>query len=233
MKKQLLFAIFVLASFFLGAQSIEIYDLDGNIIPAGQNYVVKGNAGDFLATYLKVKNVSENPVEVKFRKQVLETFGEIEISFCWAGACLPPHINESPGFVTIQPGEFSEENLGVEIFSETAEEGIARIAMTAFDSNNPSDSTRIVVVADYFTSINEADKVHMKIYPNPTNGELNITGGYGKTVKVFNAIGQLMFSQQLNSDQELLDLSFIKSGIYMVQLTDNGKIIETKKLIKQ
>ena len=104
--------------------------------------------------------------------------------------------------------------------------------MTAFDSNNPSDSTRIVVVADYFTSIKEADKVHMKIYPNPTNGELNITGGYGKTVKVFNAIGQLMFSQQLNSDQELLDLSFIKSGIYMVQLTDNGKIIETK-LIKQ
>ncbi|HOG19492.1 MAG TPA: T9SS type A sorting domain-containing protein [Salinivirgaceae bacterium] len=233
MKKQLLLAIFVLASFFLGAQSIEIYDLDGNIIPAGQDYVVKGNAGDFLAIYLKVKNVSGNPVDVKFRKQVLETFGEIEISFCWAGACLPSHINESPGFVTIQPGEFSAENLGIEISTEVGQEGIAKVAMTAFDSNNPSDSTRIVVVADYYTSINEANKTHMKMYPNPTNGELTITGGYGKTVTVFNAIGQLIYSQLLNSDQELLDLSFMKSGIYMVRLTENGKIIETKKLIKQ
>ncbi|HPW66194.1 MAG TPA: T9SS type A sorting domain-containing protein [Salinivirgaceae bacterium] len=233
MKKQLLLAIFVVASFLLGAQSIEIYDQNGNIISTDQDYVTQGNPGDFLAIYLKVKNVSANPVDVKFRKQVLETFGETDIMFCWAGACLPSHINESPGSVTIQPGEFSAEDLGVEIFPESTQEGIARIAMTAFDSNNPSDSTRIVVVADYFVSINEADKIHMKIYPNPTNGELNITGGYGKTVAVFNAIGQLIYSQQLNSDQELLDLSFMKSGIYMVQLTENGKIVETKKLIKQ
>ncbi len=233
MNKKLLFIVFVVSSYFLGAQSLEIYDDRDNLLTSEQEFIATGNVGDFLGLDFKVKNVSTNVIDVKVRKQHLELHGTSEFFFCWGGTCLSPYQFVSPNSVTIQPGEYASNPLSLDFESDESVGGISRVAVTAFDTDNPGDSARIVVIYDFATSVKHINKSAIKFYPNPTQGELNIKGGFGKTLAIYNAIGQHVFTTKINSDEELLDISFLKSGIYMAQLSENGKIIETRKLIKR
>jgi len=61
----------------------------------------------------------------------------------------------------------------------------------------------------------------IKIYPNPTNGFINIENGFGKTVSVFNVVGQQIKEQVLFDSG--INLSDLLSGVYML-LFDNGEI---------
>ena len=97
---------------------------------------------------------------------------------------------------------------------------------------NPNDSPRIIVQFDLLASINNP-VTGFKMFPNPTNGDLTIAGGQGKEVSVFNAIGQTMVTLTLTNEEQTIDLKSLKTGIYMVRLTESGQVISTKKLIKQ
>jgi hypothetical protein len=65
------------------------------------------------------------------------------------------------------------------------------------------------------------------IYPNPTSDKININKNVD--INVFNYIGDMIISKQ---NINVLDVSKIKSGIYMLQITYNNKIIN-KRIIKE
>lgn len=54
------------------------------------------------------------------------------------------------------------------------------------------------------------------------------------SVRIYNMLGQTIQQfENLNSKQKTIDCGNIKSGIYLIQLIQNGSIIEQQKLIKQ
>jgi hypothetical protein len=66
------------------------------------------------------------------------------------------------------------------------------------------------------------------VYPNPTDGTLNIEMLDFKKVIIFNFSGQEVF----RSKESRIDISVLKKGAYIVRLEDqNGASINTK-LIK-
>ena len=65
------------------------------------------------------------------------------------------------------------------------------------------------------------------VYPNPTSGEININKNVD--INVFNYIGDMIISKQ---NINVLDLSKMNSGIYMLQIIYNNKTIN-KRIIKQ
>lgn len=71
------------------------------------------------------------------------------------------------------------------------------------------------------------------IYPNPTNQLVNIDNPYDQEtveIKIFNLAGGLILTDWLNSNQKSLDVSHLKSGVYLMQF--NGEHFSTtKKLI--
>ncbi len=57
------------------------------------------------------------------------------------------------------------------------------------------------------------------IYPNPTNGQINIEGIEGQaTVSVFNLNQQLLVEQELNS--QVFDISHLAKGIYLLKIVN-------------
>ncbi len=72
---------------------------------------------------------------------------------------------------------------------------------------------------------------NVKVYPNPTNGVLNIESvSKIKELQVYNIYGSLVNVVNVNGNQQLLDMSNYVSGTYIVQLyTDTGVI--TKRII--
>lgn len=71
---------------------------------------------------------------------------------------------------------------------------------------------------------------NIALYPNPTNGVLNITNAEGAQLVVYNMLGQIIVSKDRIDYQEIIDLSNLTSGVYYVQL-QNGSETKVKKVV--
>ena len=71
------------------------------------------------------------------------------------------------------------------------------------------------------------------IHPNPTNGEIAITGKDLKKAEVFNSQGQQVLSAQCQGDQLTFDLGNLPAGLYFVNVIDEKGQKTVKKIVKQ
>ena len=71
----------------------------------------------------------------------------------------------------------------------------------------------------------------IRIYPNPSNGIINIEAKQARNsnVTVYNANGQVLMSKSINNKVEIIDLSAFK-GLLLVKVAGEG-IVTTKQII--
>lgn len=74
----------------------------------------------------------------------------------------------------------------------------------------------------------------LKVYPNPTQGALNITSDVAiSSVEVFNILGNVVFTKTFSSVNEAtIDMSILASGSYIVKTTGDNGAVQTTKLMK-
>ena len=80
--------------------------------------------------------------------------------------------------------------------------------------------------------IDEIEKANesLSIYPNPTNGKLNIEANNIVEIEVINIVGQSVAAYIVNSDSCEIDMSNLNAGMYFVNVKTGNGII-TKKII--
>ena len=74
----------------------------------------------------------------------------------------------------------------------------------------------------------------MKVYPNPTNGIITVNVAdewVDGELSVTNLQGQIVLQSKLNSVNELLDFSELHSGMYLLTIQKEDKIV-THKILK-
>ncbi|GHT50374.1 hypothetical protein AGMMS49982_05570 [Bacteroidia bacterium] len=72
----------------------------------------------------------------------------------------------------------------------------------------------------------------VQIFPNPAHAKVTILNAAGKSVSVFNSLGVKVFEKFVPSDEEQVSLASWASGVYLVRVSENDKVIETLKLLK-
>ncbi len=106
------------------------------------------------------------------------------------------------------------------------------------NANGCSNSTTItqsVSLCTGIASVIEKD-VTVGLYPNPTNGLLNIalsSLSENVSIELYSNMGQLILSQKINSLTSDLNLENTANGIYSIRITENGKAVFTSKIVKQ
>ena len=82
------------------------------------------------------------------------------------------------------------------------------------------------------TAVAEVNENSVRLYPNPTNGILNIEAEGQMTISVMNTLGQKVM--ELNAtDKAVIDLNGCESGIYMVQVeTENGTVTQKVNVLR-
>lgn len=73
------------------------------------------------------------------------------------------------------------------------------------------------------------------IYPNPTNDNISISNNtqLNLGIQIYNVIGnKVLEAQNITAKAQIINLTTLKSGVYLVQINANGNRI-TKRLIKQ
>ena len=87
---------------------------------------------------------------------------------------------------------------------------------------NNGNAIALRMLLDPTVSINEEELVNVSVYPNPTEGLVNIfmgeTGTYN--VEVFNVIGERVHTGNFTNNT-VLDLSGNAQGVYMVHISND------------
>jgi len=80
--------------------------------------------------------------------------------------------------------------------------------------------------------VDEALNANVMVYPNPSEGLFNIEGQNMRKIEVLNAFGQVILSEEIETEFLQIDLNNRASGIYMLRVTTDDGIMN-KQLIKK
>lgn len=97
---------------------------------------------------------------------------------------------------------------------------------------NPSQNFSVKAIFEKTLGVGDLDKVDFMIYPNPVQDVLNIASSSKSKIeyKISNVIGQIVEHNSTNNQK--IDVSKLKQGVYIIQLTQDNKRT-TKKFIKK
>jgi hypothetical protein len=102
-----------------------------------------------------------------------------------------------------------------------------------FDFNAPviTNENILEVVSSSKSVQADAGKNALRIYPNPTDTEFAFYADANATVRVYNALGVLMTTQQVENGLQRINTTEMPSGVYLVQLDTNGFIRQGKVVV--
>jgi len=85
-------------------------------------------------------------------------------------------------------------------------------------------------VINYGTGLNEVTTVgDISIYPNPTTGEIYLTGAEKSAVYVYSSSGMLINSYK-DFSNNMIDLSNLENGIYILNIVSEDNTMINKKI---
>lgn len=192
----------------------------------------------------------------------LYTFYENEVrnSILWNN--LPDEINASMEFPEITysnlmelaegPGNISEDPLFIDPMHKNyrllwsnfpSENGDKSPCIDAGDpasiydpDGTISDMGTYYYDQNIFTAINDHNPIKkVEIYPNPIVNEVHLSGSENiSKIQVINLMGKVVFEKDTNGlNIEIIDLSFLKPGVHILNLYDTQGSMEAKKIIKK
>jgi len=84
------------------------------------------------------------------------------------------------------------------------------------------------------TSLHENKTNILNIYPNPSTGLLNINQSSNDiyNLSITNIIGQVVYKDIINNVKNIIDLSHIDKGVYLVEIKDNRTIFTERLIIE-
>jgi len=78
------------------------------------------------------------------------------------------------------------------------------------------------------TGINNTESKNIKIYPNPANQEIYISGTEKAHILVFDISGKHVLSANILNNQNRINISSLNTGIYTLKIISDGNVITTK-----
>ena len=215
------------------AQSIELI---------GDTYV-SGNPSIPVASYIIVKNLTSNSLDVRCQKNIIDTAVGTQNYFCWGINCWPSSVYISPdpdGIRTIPAGFADSTNFTAyydAAFSGIPSQARAIVEYCFYPLGNISDSTCLTVHFNDNTSSVTDTKQDVGLgdfYPNPTENltRINYVADNNSQLQIIDILGNKIQSFDLDKSG-VLEISTINfsSGIYFGNLISDNRVISVKKII--
>jgi hypothetical protein len=141
--------------------------------------------------------------------------------------------------MTLAPGEEKSMNLFYYPYDIESEE-VNDVLTLNSDINTDTLVRRVAVQVDLtgtkiVTSFNSNIQENFKIFPNPAGDKLSIKmpTSFTGELRLYSPTGALVYRDLINGDNEIIDLSSLEKGIYIIEfLDDSGKKLFTEKLVK-
>ncbi len=98
-------------------------------------------------------------------------------------------------------------------------------------------STNPICDTTTISSLSERELGQIKVYPNPTNNTLHISGSQLnalKEVRLYGILGKQLFSiEEVSQDELTIDMTVFSTGLYILYLKDKSNRVVTRKVVKE
>lgn len=115
-----------------------------------------------------------------------------------------------------------------------AQTGVISHASTGASATLTKNMVNSVFTAANSVNVKEVAPIEIAVYPNPTTGALLVSApiqnAASQQVEVLNALGQVVFSAEKNSEQIQLQLS-LSEGTYWVCVKEKGNVVGREKVV--
>ena len=211
---------------------IDKYGLERTFGPLGDDDRLLVTSGDGTAT--TVYHISWLPTEATqqtlFTAYILSnTYSIDQVDYTIYGASGLADINEFYSRIRAATGATA---VVVDIDGNEKTTG----NLTGTDKVKVTSADGKIEVMYTFGQLTDAELLHInqiEIYPNPTNGRLNVAGvESGQRIQVFNSVGSAILEVKVQSNNELLELNEHPAGMYLITVSDHNKLLGKFKAIK-
>ena len=159
-------------------------------------------------------------------------------SFWRAG--LDTVLYENPSSLEKIDLEAFNNNIGLKmVFSETIKAGFDFLHWKntfgdTFDAGSsiPDFGSEYTAVFTPVVSVNELFNATVNCFPNPTNGQLSVSGENLKSIYLFDANGKLMLQSMPNANAKILNLSALPCGSYHLRVQNADGEFAHRKIQK-
>ncbi len=155
------------------------------------------------------------------------------------------NLNEGETFYTIQGTEFdpleAADNCNVQSIENdlnnltTIENvelpiGITTIVWTVTDIAGNTETCSFEITVNAYISVSSIELVQVSVYPNPTNGILNIefSDFIVQNITIVDITGKVIIEKAVTAQTENIDLSTFANGVYLIRLQTDKEIFTTK-----
>ncbi|MGZ3901417.1 MAG: T9SS type A sorting domain-containing protein, partial [Bacteroidia bacterium] len=69
------------------------------------------------------------------------------------------------------------------------------------------------------------------IYPNPARTFFTVKNGTGLKLNIADATGRIVYEHIISSTEEKINIESFSKGIYILSVSENGKVIKNSRLI--
>jgi GEVED domain/Secretion system C-terminal sorting domain/Ig-like domain CHU_C associated len=164
-----------------------------------------------------VNEIPDAPVAVEVQTFTTgETVADLDVTFA-EGTTVNWYIFDEDVYVAIPA-------------TATLENGVTYYVS---QSNGACESERTPITANVAAGTEGFNAKSLSVYPNPSNGVINVSANANLTHLVLNnLLGQKVMEQNINATQAQLNISALAAGTYMLQVA-SGNSTATVKVIKQ
>lgn len=75
---------------------------------------------------------------------------------------------------------------------------------------------------------------NLSVFPNPSNGMLNITAGESiNTIEIINGTGEIVLSRRVSADNASIDMSVLANGIYFARINSESGVKVVKVILER
>lgn len=195
--------------------------------------------GEIESPRVLVKNISDENINIKVRRDIIDEVEGSENYFCALGSCLSPDLDELTREYPLAAGTLvTDVDAFYAHYSPKGNNGTTKIRYKYFNMDDANDTISFEVHFDVFTGLNELDAAKINAYPNPAANlvqfsfdDLSLNNA---RLVIYNAVGKEALSTQVNNANTLnLDVSNLPKGVYLYRLEGESKMSKTSKLIIQ
>lgn len=182
-----------------------------------------------MVVEIVVTNNTDHNVDVKVLRTELDIVEGTVNYFCWAGNCFPPYVDESSTFISLAPGEATEESAFSGHYDINEFYGDSFIEYKFFNTNDYSEYGKVIVqYAATMVGIEEKEEIHANVFPNPASEHLTIQLSQTiNTLIVYNYLGLKLIEENVNASSYKMNISNLSSGIYLLHIaTDRGTVVK-------
>lgn len=180
----------------------------------------------FIEQLGAIRMLSANKNEIQLDSTANST-GQIEIesNVTWTATTTATWLSVSPS-----------SKLGNQTITITAQGNRASVQRSAIitiagEGTEPVTIT-VTQAAGKGTGVDDLDQNTISMYPNPTRNGFKVSGVKGNSVLSISDVNGRRMLSQVVSDNEFVNTSNLRNGMYVVQITSNGIVYNQKLIIR-